>query len=211
MTTDEDIRLHRAGATVRHVSPFSDIEVPVSQDPISEAFVQKWVRPFYSAPLWCKSAEFIAAVGAVHGEIDEGLVVTLLSYFNWRPRKTGACFAAVKKFTLLEDHIGRLLLRSDVSYAAIGYCLALARFNTPSAVKYLREYLDYYLTRPDLWFDQGEVMAALGYLDRQNGTNIRAEYLARWEGFIANKPNWSLAQSDGTFEKRMATILRAAR
>jgi hypothetical protein len=63
---------------------------------------------------------FITNLRPVYDEIDEGLIVTLLSQFDWRPRITGAYFAAVKKLASLDDHIGNLLLRSDVCYAGHG-------------------------------------------------------------------------------------------
>jgi len=133
MATDDDIRNHVAGATVRHASPFAEIEVPSHREPLPQPFVQKWVHPFYMPDPGRDRDRFIANLRPVYDEIDEALVVTLLSQFDWRPRITGAYFAAVKKFTSLEDHIGRLLLRSDVCYAGRGYCLALARFDTAAA------------------------------------------------------------------------------
>jgi hypothetical protein len=74
----------------------------------------------------------------------------------------------------------------------------------------LHQYLDYYLTQSNLWFDQGDVMAALGYLDNENGTNERGRHLAAWTTFIGNKPTWELQQSDELFAQRMAAIHLAA-
>lgn len=49
ISSEELIRLHSAGATVRHEGPFSDLEVPCSRDKFDKAFYYKWVVPFYMA------------------------------------------------------------------------------------------------------------------------------------------------------------------
>jgi hypothetical protein len=203
MSTDDDVRNHVAGATVRHASPFHDIEVPSSSELLPEAFRQKWVIPFYMA----SREELMANVRPVYDEINEGLVLQLLSQFDWRPRIIGAKFAAIKKLASLDDVIGKLLLRSDVCYAGHGYCLALARFDTAAASAHLTRYLDYYLGRVDLWFDQGSAMAALGHLDRQRGTRVRDRYLEAWTRFVENKPHWDLRRDDAVFEESFATVV----
>jgi hypothetical protein len=111
------------------------------------------------------------------------VVTTLLAYFDWRPRLVGAWLAALREMTEFDDHIGRLLVRSDVCYAGKGYCLALARFNTVRARDYLVSYLDYYLGRPDLWFEQSEALGALAYLDQRNGRQDVAKVRDAWERF----------------------------
>ena len=209
MDGGKQAQLHVAGATRRHESPFSDLEVPAVFETPPREFLERWVQPFYNLNLWAQGDELLAALRPVHGEIRESLVRDLLSYFNWRPRITGAYFAAVKRLDQFDQHIGRLLLRSDVCYAGKGYCFALARFNTPESLRSLRAYLDYYLTQPDLWFDQGAAMAALGYLDRANGTSLREQYIPLWESFISNKPNWDLGRDDELFQLSMAAIQRA--
>jgi hypothetical protein len=158
------------------------------------------VAPFYPLNLWRDGEIFVRALRPVCSQIDEQLVKELLSYFNWRPRLVGAYFVAVRRLAGLEQQIGRLLLRSDVCEAGRGYCVALARLNTGSSAALLMEYLDYYLTRADLWFDQGFAMAALGYLDHENGTHLREGFVGRWHDFIANKPNWDLTRNDEIFE-----------
>lgn len=88
------------GATVTHVSPFSNLDVPVASTPIGRAVREKWVQPFY----------------------------------------------------------------------------------TPKAVDFLCRYLKYYLSKPDLWFDQEEAVGALLELDSKNGTNhfdsVAAQFIA---------------------------------
>ncbi|MCW5696694.1 MAG: hypothetical protein KIS96_08160 [Bauldia sp.] len=198
-----------AKAMMRYRSPFNSIVVPVKQEPEDLAFVQKWIQPFY-LNLWRSNPEFIDALRGVWGEIDEALVFRLLSRLNWRSRATGAYFAALKGLGSFDEHIGKLLLRSDGAFAGVEYCLALARFNTPNSVKYLQDYLSYYLTQGDLAYDQPSAMAALGYLDRVNGTASRDRFVVLWSELATSKPTLSLAASDEGFERRMRTLERVS-
>lgn len=114
------IQLHVAGATVRHQSPFSDLEVPETYGPPPAA-----------------------------------------------------------------------------------YAFALAALDEPAGNAYLEEYLDYYLQRIDLWFDQGDVMAALAYLDKKNGTDKLSRFLPLWHAFVADKKSWDLGKSIAFFAETM--------
>ena len=172
-------------------------------------FLQKWVIPLYLQNL--ESAEpLVMALRPHWKDVTSPLVVTLLSNFDWRPRLVGAWMAALRPFPDLQDHIGRLLLRSDVCYAGSGYCLALTVFNTPSARDYLRSYLEYYLSQSDLFFEQGEAMAALGSLDELNGTHDVALFEPAWVKFVANKPHWNHEQIESVFRKRLSTLRSAS-
>jgi len=210
VSNEDEIHLHTAGATVRHSSPFAHLDVPASHEDPSPVFIEKWVLPFYMPRLWTGPPAFIEAVRQVSPELNEAIATQLLSYFNWRPRIVGAYFVAIRRYQALEDQIGRLLLRSDVCFAGQGYCAALARLNSPPAINFLEQYLDYYLTRVELWFDQAFAMAALGYLDHLNQTERRARFHLPWQRFIENKPNWDLALTDDTFRKTMHTLDTAA-
>ncbi len=154
--------------------------------------------------------DFIAAVRTIREEVSPEIAMMLLANFNWRPRITAGYFAAIWNWSELVSPIGRLLLRSDVCYAALGYCLALRRFNSRQSVDYLVEYLEYYLARLDLRFDQSDAMAALGQLDRENGICERDRLLPLWQEF-ANNTKLNLIQSDQLFERQYLTILDAAR
>ena len=178
-----DIELHSAGATVRHVSQFTNLVVPVNNETMPEALRDKWVKPFYMR-LGSGGAEAIQSeLASISAEVDLSLVETLLTYFNWRPRFVGAWLAALRGLSTLDDHIGRLLVRSDVCFAGRGYCIALARFNTDRARDYLVSYLRYYLGHPELVFDQDVAMAALVYLDQRNGRDDVAQVREAWEAF----------------------------
>jgi hypothetical protein len=196
---------HSAGAVVIHASPFESLPVSVEYGSPPQAVIDRWVLPFYRA-CFTRPAETEVPLRESFATIGEELVRQLLSYFNWRPRVVGAFFAGLKGFVGVTDEIGRLLLRSDVCYAGRAYCVALARFNTPVAVQYLRKYLDYYLRRPDLWFDQQVALAALQFLDQKNHTTYARPLLPIWKDFVANKPNWDLAGSFRGFAIQMESI-----
>jgi Family of unknown function (DUF6000) len=102
--------------------------------------------------------------------LTEVNISLLLANQLWHSRIAGARFAALRDIVVLQERIGKLLLRSDYCFASRGYCLALVTFNTPASVEYLQEYLSYYLTRTDLVFDQMYATASLIYLDTLNGT-----------------------------------------
>src|SRR5690606_22239943 len=80
--------------------------------------------------------------------------------------------------------IGIHLLKSEVCYAGSEYAITLASFNSERSVYYLNQYLEYYLTKPELYFDQGSVIIALKYLDELNSTNNTEKHLRNWESFI---------------------------
>ncbi|RAK62914.1 hypothetical protein DLM85_22200 [Hymenobacter edaphi] len=128
----------------------------------------------------------------------------MLGDFNWRTRLTGAYFAAINNYQQFTDAIGRLLLKSEVCYAADGYCLALLLFGTAEAKDYLQQYLHYYLRRPDLWFDQNDALAALTLLD----TAAAAEFAEAWLKFVADKPNWNLQRTTEQLQACAAVIRR---
>ncbi len=203
---DKQIRLHSAGATVQHAGPFKDLEIPTSAVDPEKDFITKWVTPFYMTD-FSNSSSLVEHYGPLRNEIDTLLINRLLTFFNWRPRIVGGYFAAIENMTDLCNHIGRLLLRSDVCFAAEGYALALARFNSEESIGFLRQYLDYYLTRPDLWFDQSTVMAALAYVDVRNNTKHCDEFIAQWNEFTKDKPHWDLETSVESFRVAMDTVL----
>ena len=201
-----EAELHSAGATVRHRSPFADLSVPTNEAGISAEDKKKWVAPFYLTDLVTDRDRFTACFVTVAPQLSVEVVKKLLGEMNWRPRIVAAYFAAIMMMREFEDHIGRLLLRSDVCYAGTGYCLALACFNTNTSRDYLHRYLDYYLRQPDLWFDQGDAFAAVTYLDELNSSQEADQFASTWRSFIANKPNWKLESSQRLFCDRMASL-----
>lgn len=181
----EGILRHIRGATVSHQSPFSSIEIPSVIDLLSREDCEKWVVPFYRVSFRGTDKAFLKSLREIYGEITLALVEKLLTDNDWRPRITAALFAALKRFSSLEDHIGRLLLRSDLCFAGSLYCVALAEFNSSAGLNFLKRYLDYYLTRPDLEFDQGAAMGAIAWLDLRNGTRHLETIYPKWDEYLA--------------------------
>lgn len=194
---------HVAGATVSHISPFAELQVPVSDQMLPLDVRETWVRPLYFGLRKPDVKKFVA--GHIHLVSDE-IISQLLANFDWRPRTVAAYLAALTGRGIFTSQIGRLLLRSDVCFAGSAYCVALAEFNSTESIDFLDKYLSYYLTRCDLWFDQGDAMGALSYLDRQNDTDLLSRHLDAWNKFTAEKDSWNLASSIARFDETM-TIL----
>jgi hypothetical protein len=196
------LELHVAGATIRHHSPFSEINVPVIYE-LSDDIVIKWVRPLYFG----LDREGVGAFLEQHlNEVDAKLISALLTQFNWRCRITGAYLIALRELSQFDDWIGKLLLRSDVCYAGKGYCLALATLNTSVGVEYLKKYLAYYLQYPELKFDQAPAMAALMHLDRRNSTSHHVEHLSAWHKCFQENGDRTLDHAVNFFDEKIAHL-----
>ncbi|PKV82653.1 DUF6000 family protein [Streptomyces sp. TLI_146] len=94
----------------------------------------------------------------------------LLAY-EWRSRLTGAWLIGVGRRESFRERIAGLLLASEVCYSGAGYCFALARFATREDSEILTAYLDHYLARTDLHYDQGAALGALLHLDARLATH----------------------------------------
>lgn len=202
LTEEQLMGLHSAGAVVRHQTPFSRLPTPHSDTPMSKEVREKWVIPFYMRRLEAKHSDFAAACV----EATPELALSLLGEFNWRPRVVGARFVAIRQFFGLQRDISNLFLKSEVCYVGSEYCLALTSFANKAAADTLSEYLDYYLNQPDLWFDQGQAMSALLYLDELLGSNKAAQFSRAWQQFVRNKPNWNLTDFNKQFRASMSTL-----
>ncbi|MEU3839294.1 DUF6000 family protein [Streptomyces sp. NPDC028635] len=91
--------------------------------------------------------------------------LTLLFQGSWRERRTAAWLAAISRRDQFRECLGALLLESEVCCAGVAYCVALASFGTARDADLLAAYLDRYLRRPDLAYDQPTAMGALAYTD----------------------------------------------
>lgn len=194
---------HVAGATQWRGSPFANLQVPVSDALLPIDIRETWVKPLYWGVQKPEAKVFVS--GHIHLVTDE-LVSLLLANVDWRTRSASAYLVALTQRQSFTAQIGRLLLRSDVCYAGAAYCMALAELNSDESIQFLDDYLAYYLTRHDLWFDQGDAMGALAYLDRLNGTQNVERHQAAWNAFVKNKDNWSLSSSISHFEERMKKL-----
>jgi hypothetical protein len=200
-TREEGLALHRAGATIRHKNPFEHLEVPRNENPLTQEFINRWVIPFYMLSFPSKDEQKKNYAKAAK-QIDPFIISALIGDFDWRSRITAAYFIAINQYITFEDIIGRMLLKSEVCYAGSAYCLVLAEFGTITAKNYLAEYLDYYLQRSDLWFDQADAFCALEYID----PSAVQPFQAKWNEFVADKPNWNLESSRKHFSDQMELI-----
>lgn len=91
--------------------------------------------------------------------------LTILFEGSWRERRTAAWLAAASRRDHFRERLGALLLDSEVCCAGGAYCAALASFGTARDADLLAAYLDRYLHRPDLAYDQPTAMGALAYID----------------------------------------------
>ena len=65
-----------------------------------------------------------------------------------------------------------------------------AFLNNQKSIEYLENYLTYYLSKNELWFDQREAMEALTYIDKINKSDLVTKHKENWIKFIENKPYW---------------------
>jgi hypothetical protein len=197
-----EIALHISGATVRNKSSFDSLEAYRNKEEISEEFIEKWVMNFYMISINNLDEESFKLFADASKTVTPEIAKQLLGDFDWRPRIVGAYFAAIKNYTELIDIIGVHLLKSEVCYAGAGYAIALAVFRNNKAKDYLSLYLDYYLKRKDLWFDQGDVLAALYIVD-----STQAEkHLSDWKKFVANKPYWKLDSNRERMDESLKVV-----
>ena len=201
----EAIKLHVAGATIRHTPPFDELKPFKNELVLTQDFIDKWVIPFYMN-IGHTDNEWINKLTSVKKEITTEIIGKNLGDFNWRTRQTGAFFSAITNQTQFIDIIGTHLLKSEVCYAGSVYCKVFASFNLPKCVDYLNLYLDYYLTKPDLWFDQRDAMEAILYLDKINSTNHFDRHIDNWTEFIKNKPYWDKEIKTDNLEKQLTVI-----
>jgi hypothetical protein len=198
----DEIALHISGATVRHESPFDSIEVPRNKNELTQEFIEKCGVPYFMNGLPISDDATVKIFANTAKQINIDIATKLLGDFDWRTRITGALLAAINKYSDLEDLIGKLLLKSEVCYAGSGYCLALATFGSEKSKGYLTSYLNYYLDRKDLWFDQADAFCALEYLDKDSATNL----ISKWNSFVSDKEHWNLERSRKYFSECMLTL-----
>ena len=197
----EALKRHVAGAIVQHKSTFDDIPSLKNDEELPQEFIDKWVNPFYMKIGHARGhldQDWFKRLSDIKCEITPGVIEKNLGDFNWRTRQTGAFFAAITEQRQFVDVIGTHLLKSEVCYAGGTYCKVLAYFNTERCVEYLNIYLEYYLKRSELWFDQMQAMEAVKYLDEINGTDDLMKHLPNWTKFIENKHGPWLEEIDIT-------------
>jgi hypothetical protein len=170
----------RDAPPTRHETPFSRLHVRWATGEIPMDFYRKWVLRIFGTGPWCDAASIRAMIDPIRHEITLEVASDLLSLAQYRARFVGGSFVGLLRMEPLEEEVGKLLLRSDGPYSGFAFVVALARLNTRSSRQFLCDYLDYYLTRRDLDFEQPFVLAALEHLDGKNGTRLHESFLDRW-------------------------------
>ncbi|MGW5510677.1 DUF6000 family protein [Streptomyces albogriseolus] len=135
-------------------------------------------------------AKFTRELGEAAGDITPRELTVLLEG-GWRERKTAAWLIAVARRTEFRERLGELLLASEVCYAGTAYSVTFATFGTPADADLLAAYLDRYLRRPDLYYDQPVAMGALLHLDAKLRADQAARFLAPdglWHQWIDGPP-----------------------
>jgi hypothetical protein len=124
-------------------------------------------------------ADFGSALAADARQVTDEEINRLLDQ-EWRAQLTAAWLAGLTRRTQHRARISELLLASKVVHAGQGFCFALTRFGTDQDTQVLIKYLDHYLPRLDLQYDQPWALAALMHLNPQEAGRYLAESWPRW-------------------------------
>ncbi|MEU6801317.1 DUF6000 family protein [Streptomyces neyagawaensis] len=121
-------------------------------------------------PGWPHAERFARHLIEDAATITDAELEALLTY-EWRSRLTAAWLIGVGRRASFRERVGDLLLASEVCYSGRAYCFALARLGTHADAALLTAYLDHYLPRTDLRYDQPAALGALLHLDARLGTH----------------------------------------
>ncbi|MFI9384509.1 DUF6000 family protein [Kutzneria sp. NPDC052558] len=149
-------------------------------------------------------AEFLRSLAEAANQITDHELGVLLES-EWRSRITAAWLIAAGRHDQFRERIGALLLESGLIYAGQGYCAALARLGTSEDAEILTAYLDRYLRRPDLYYDQTWALVALERIDADLATDHAAEFVqpgGLWQQWATSNP------TDTFFHRQRIDALR---
>ncbi|MER5642830.1 DUF6000 family protein [Kitasatospora sp. NPDC002227] len=152
--------------------------------------------------------EFTRELGKAASDITPRELAILLEG-GWRERKTAAWLIAVARRTEFRERLGELLLASEVCYAGSAYCVTFATFGTPADADMLAAYLDRYLRRPDLYYDQTTAIGALLHLDAKLGADRTARFLAPdglWQQWIDGPPRKNHSGTPDTYREVVSRL-----
>lgn len=164
-------------------NPFDKLVSFSSDHEFDEAFCNKFVAPFYTVRI-INLPNFKSDYLKVKAEINSEIVNKIIGQNNWRERIVAAYFCAIENLVEFVDVIGVHFLKSELVHQGKGFALALASFRTEKSISYLKKYLDYYLTRSDLFYEQTYAMSALVWIDEKTNANHSEKYkslYAKWE------------------------------
>ncbi|MFI6641520.1 DUF6000 family protein [Streptomyces sp. NPDC050504] len=123
----------------------------------------------FLGPRWWHTRRFTRHLIDDAAAITDEELAALLAH-EWRSRLTAAWLIGVDRRERFRSRVGDLLLASEVGHSGSAYCFALARFGTHADAEILTAYLDRYLPRTDLHYDQPAALGALLRLDARLGT-----------------------------------------
>ncbi|MFB6693404.1 DUF6000 family protein [Streptomyces virginiae] len=141
----------------------------------------------FLSPRWWHTTRFTRHLITDAAAINDEELEALLGY-EWRSRLTAAWLIGVDRRDRFRTRIGDLLLASEVCYSGAAYCFTLARLGTPADAEILTAYLDRYLPRPDLDYDQPAALGALLRLDTHLGTHHADRFTepdGPWDEWVA--------------------------
>ncbi|MGW1843520.1 DUF6000 family protein [Streptomyces sp. NPDC001966] len=150
--------------------------------------------------------------------IDDAATITdaeleaLLGY-EWRSRLTAGWLIGVGRRATFRERIGDLLLASEFCFSGGAYCFALARFGTHADAEILTAYLDHYLPRTDLRYDQPAALGALLHLDARLGTHHADRFTepdGLWDQWVNALDHLRGCPGYTPAEQRRGTDLRCA-
>jgi Family of unknown function (DUF6000) len=157
-----------------------------------QELITKWVAPYYLKILHANYAEIESAQERVEfnqqvitalAAVNEEVVIRLLQE-GWREKLTGSWLCGLKNWQQFTPLLGALLVESRTCFA------------TEESAAFLVTYLDTYLPRLDLQYDQHWAMPALLWVDEQLGTTYAQKFLVPgglWEHYTADKLHHSNA------------------
>ena len=162
---------------------------------MDQLFIARWVSPFYMRILHGhyhrgENPAFDVAVRESLPVITPEIVDQLLAG-SWREAMTGSWFAGLRGFEECQPRIAELLLASYFCYAGQGHAFAMACFANDDAVRALTRYLETYLPKLDLYYDQAWAMPALMWIDQQHESDHAAPFLepgGLWEAWSTARP-----------------------
>ncbi|MFE7675324.1 DUF6000 family protein [Streptomyces albidoflavus] len=170
------------------------------EDPELHALVRRYVMPGrrylkLGGPLLRMEegeyGRFLRALREDAGAVTAEEIGVLLEG-GWRERRTAAWLVAVGGRTEFRERVGGLLLESEVCCAGLAYAVVLAGFGAGRDAELLAAYLERYLRRPDLGYDQAVVWGALLHVDRDRAAALDG----LWREWLRTAPHMRRRRED---------------
>jgi hypothetical protein len=108
---------------------------------------------------------------------------------GWREGLMASWWAGLWRWPQLIVAVEPLLIPSRSTYEGQGHCFGLSRVASRGSQSVLMRYLDEYLSRRDLYYDQAWAMAALELVCGELGEAVPSEYQVGWSRWSEGKPH----------------------